>query len=116
LSFRIDESVIFNGLSKKDLRFIVKMETKRLGEAFGRDDLYIERCFAGLRRIWIRSGIRCPSSKACHSASLRLLLHEEFSLAISNDGDNVVDMVLEGRIGVRRGTTGRARGVSGAFD
>jgi hypothetical protein len=56
-------------------------------------------------------------SKACHSASLRLLLHEEFSWRFQRWRQRCCVDMVEGRIGVRRGAPQEEpAALSGAFD
>jgi ATP-dependent Clp protease ATP-binding subunit ClpB len=114
---RIDESVIFNGLSKKDLRFIVKIETKRLEKRLEETDkTYIERCFAGLLG-GLDHPYTVPSLKRAIQRELETVVARGILSGDFNDGDNVVVDMVEGRIGVRRGAPQEEpAALSGAFD
>jgi ATP-dependent Clp protease ATP-binding subunit ClpB len=117
---RIDESVIFNGLSKKDLRFIVKIETKRLEKRLEERQIKLAMSEAsldyladvGFDPVYGARPLKRAIQRELETVVARGILSGAF-----NDGDTVVVEMLEGRIGVRRGAPQEnPAALSGAFD
>jgi ATP-dependent Clp protease ATP-binding subunit ClpB len=118
---RIDESVIFNGLSKKDLRKIVKIETKRLEKRLEErqiklamsDDSLDYLADIGFDPVYGARPLKRAIQRELETIVARGILSGEFS-----DGDTVVADMMDGRIGVRRAIDAAADPValSGAFD
>jgi ATP-dependent Clp protease ATP-binding subunit ClpB len=119
---RIDESVIFNGLSKKDLRFIVKIETKRLEKRLEERQITLALSDAsldyladvGFDPVYGARPLKRAIQRELETVVARGILSGEF-----NDGDTVVVDMIEGRIGVTRAINAAAKdpaALSGAFD
>jgi ATP-dependent Clp protease ATP-binding subunit ClpB len=119
---RIDESVIFNGLSKKDLRKIVKLETKRLEKRLEERQIKLAMSDSsldyladvGFDPVYGARPLKRAIQRELETVVARGILAGDFS-----DGDTVVVDMVDSRIGVRRAIDGAAndpRALSGAFD
>jgi ATP-dependent Clp protease ATP-binding subunit ClpB len=121
---RIDESVIFNGLSKKDLRKIVKLETKRLEKRLEERQIKLAMSDSsldyladiGFDPVYGARPLKRAIQRELETLVARGILSGDFS-----DGDTVVADMMGGKIGVRRAIDAAATqedpaALSGAFD
>jgi ATP-dependent Clp protease ATP-binding subunit ClpB len=116
---RIDESIIFNSLSKKDLRKIVKIETKRLEKRLDERQIKLAMSDAsldyladvGFDPVYGARPLKRAIQRELETIVARGILSGEFS-----DGDTVVADMIDGRIGVTRAVDAAPVALSGAFD
>jgi ATP-dependent Clp protease ATP-binding subunit ClpB len=101
---RIDESIIFNGLSKKDLRKIVKIETKRLEKRLEERQIKLSMSDStldyladvGFDPVYGARPLKRAIQRELETIVARGILSGEFE-----DGDTVLAEMVDGRIGVR---------------
>lgn len=117
---RIDESVIFNGLSKKDLRKIVKLETKRLEKRLEERQIKLVMSDSsldyladvGFDPVYGARPLKRAIQRELETVVARGILSGDF-----NDFDTVLVDIKDGRIGVSRAIdAAEPAALSGAFD